>query len=103
MALVESKHEHSSRSSREAHAYRSPSDANGGTVRSSHVLEDGRMILAPLVNIQKTSRQQNARGYDAPSRMGILSEAQKMSGSSQVRERPISHTGSTTWMARARP
>jgi len=45
------------------------SDANGSTVRSSHVSEDGRMILASLVNIQKTSRRQNAQGYDAPSRM----------------------------------
>jgi len=47
-----------------------PSDANGGTVRSRHVSEDGRMILESLVNIQKTSRRQNAQGYDAPLRMG---------------------------------
>ena len=80
-----------------------PIPAYGSTVRSSHVSEDGRMILAPLVNIQKTSRRQNARGYDAPSRMGFLSEAQKMSGSSQVRERPVSHTGNATWIAWARP
>jgi len=51
-------------------AVRAPNDANGSTVRSSHVAEDGRMTLAPLVNIQKTSSRQNARGYDAPSRMG---------------------------------
>jgi len=41
-------------------AVRAPNDANGSTVRSSHVSEDGRMILAPLVNIQKTSRRRNA-------------------------------------------
>ena len=44
-------------------AVRAPNDANGSTVRSSHVAEDGRMILAPLVNIQKTSCRQNARGH----------------------------------------
>ena len=47
-----------------------PNDAKGSTVRSSHVSGDGRMTLAPLVNIQKTSRRQNAQGYDAPSKMG---------------------------------
>jgi len=47
-----------------------PNDANGCTARSSHVEEDGRMALAPLVNTQKTSYRQNAHGYDAPSRVG---------------------------------
>ena len=51
-------------------AVRAPNDANRSTMRSSHMAEDGRMILAPLVNIQKTSCRQNARGYDVPSRMG---------------------------------
>jgi len=45
-------------------------DAKGSTVRSSHVSGNGRMTLASLVNIQKTSRRQKAQGYDAPSKMG---------------------------------
>jgi len=36
----------------------------------SHVAENERMVLAPLVNTQKTSYRQNAQGYDTPSRMG---------------------------------
>jgi len=60
------------------------------------------MTLAPLVNIQKTSRRQNAQGYGASSRMDHLVKGSE-SRSSQVREHPISHMGNATWMVRARP
>ena len=76
-----------------------PSDAKGSTLRSSHVSEDERMTLASLVNIQKTSRWVRC----AVENGSILSEAQKMPRSSQVREHSIRHMGNATWRVRARP
>jgi len=35
----------------------------------SHVAENERIVLAPLVNTQKTSYRQNAQGYDTPPRV----------------------------------
>ena len=49
-------------------AVRAPNDANGCTARLIHVVEDERMMLAPLVN-QKMSRQRNIQWYDPPSKV----------------------------------